>query len=153
MNSCVNSKHEKLFSAATWLRFDHNRSRRIDRAAVFAGTAAYAEIGDHLGPDLVWRFDGVARTLFLAKQAEFPLGPAQASAVINFCQSHQGFFDREVTDRPGRTYLLAILRQFAASLAGNDIRSEEHCRAAAERHGSDTLAGADSHAAPAATAT
>ena len=153
MNGCVNGKNKKSFFAATGLWFDYDSSRRIDRAAVFTGTAAYAEIGDHLGPDLVRRFDGVARTLFLAKQAEFPLGPTQASAVINFCQSHQGFFDREVTDRPGRTYLLAILRQFAASLAGNDIRSEKHCRTAAEWHGSDTLAGADSHAATAATAT
>ena len=67
MNGCVNGENKKSFFAATGLWFDHDSSRRIDRAAVFTGTAAYAEIGDHLGPDLVRRFDGVARTLFLAQ--------------------------------------------------------------------------------------
>ena len=38
-------KIKKSFSAATGLWFDYDSSRRIDRAAVFTGTAAYAEIG------------------------------------------------------------------------------------------------------------
>ena len=95
------------------------------RAPVFTGAATDTEIGDNVRSNFIRRFYGVPGALFLAKQAEFPLGPTQAARMVDFGQPHHDLFNRQVTDSAGRTYLLTMLRQFAASFAGYDIGGEK----------------------------
>ena len=134
------------------LRLDGNGGR-IDGAGIFTAAAADAFFLLHAGPVLCVGINGVLRTLFLADQTEFSVRPTQALGMVDDRPAHQNLGNGDLFDGSGRTDLLALPTKFTARLPGNDVRSQKQAGTAGDRHGQDTLTGADFDATPAAAAT